>query len=157
MRIFDCFLFFNELELLELRLMTPNDVVDYFVLVEADKTHTGNTKDFVFDKNKHRYQKYLNKIIHIKVEHTPALDRSTDAWAIENFQRSCISRGLTSATDEDKVITSDVDEIPNPETLERLKGSDHPVTLRQHLFYYYVNCYSGRGWNGSIVTPMKHM
>ncbi len=157
MRIFDCFLFFNELELLELRLMTLVPVVDYFVLVEADRTHTGNLKGFIFEQNKHRYQPYLNKIIYIKVEDTPLLDRSADAWAIENFQRSCISRGLTASNDEDIVVISDVDELPNPRILEQLKGVDHPVTLRQHLFYYYVNCYSGRGWNGSIVTPVKQM
>ena len=157
MKIFDCVMFFNELELLELRLMTLNDVVDYFVLVEANRTHTGNTKDFLFEKNRNLYKKYLDKIIYVKVEDTPALDKSKDYWAIENFQRNCITRGLANAKDGDRVIISDLDEIPDPGKLTEVLDSNDPVAFNQYLFYYYVNCLSGRNWNGSIMTPFKNM
>lgn len=158
MKLFDCFLFFNELELLELRLMTLASVVDYFVLVEANRTFTGNKKDFIFEKNKDRYKKYLRNIIYIKVEDTPTLDTSKDVWAIEIFQRNCISRGLASAKDEDRVIISDVDEIPDPGNLIKVKDSNELVTFNQYLFYYFVNCVSvTRTWNGSVMAPFKHM
>lgn len=157
MKIFDCFLFFNELEILELRLMTLSDVVDYFVLVEANKTFTDNKKDFLFEKNKNLYKKYLDKIIHIKVDNVPLLDKSKNVWTIEEFQRNCIIRGLKNAKDEDRIIISDIDEIPDPDKLRQVKKSSYPVTFRQHLFYYYVNCMSTRNWNGSIITPFKNM
>ncbi|KKU88104.1 hypothetical protein A3A64_00810 [Candidatus Gottesmanbacteria bacterium RIFCSPLOWO2_01_FULL_48_11] len=157
MKIFDCFLFFNELELLELRLMTLHDVVDYFVLVEANKTFTDKPKDFLFEKNKKSYKKYLNKIIHVKVEDTPMLDRAKNAWAIEEWQRNCITRGLATAKDEDRVIVSDVDEIPDPDRVMQVKDSNTPVTFKQCLFYYFVNCWGGRDWNGSVMTPYKNM
>ncbi len=157
MKIFDCFLFFNELELLELRLMTLCDVVDFFVLVEANKSFTDNKKEFLFEKNKSRYKKYLDKIIYIKVEDTPILDKSKDVWAIQYFQRNCITRGLSKAKDEDRIIISDVDEIPDPEIILLVKDKDEPIAFGQYLFYYYVNCFSGRSWNGSIITPFKNM
>ena len=157
MKIFDCFLFFNELELLELRLMTLNKVVDYFVLVEADRTFTGNKKEFLFEKNKNKYKDYLDKIIHVKVENAPILDKSKNVWAIEHFQRNCITRGLSEVKDEDKIIISDVDEIPDPEIVLQVKDTDKPIAFGQYLFYYYVNCFSGRTWNGSIITPFKNM
>ena len=71
MKIFDCFCFLNELELLELRLMELYDTVDYFVISEANKTHAGNPKEFIFEKNKKRYKKYLDKIIYVKVTDLP--------------------------------------------------------------------------------------
>ena len=70
-KIYDGFLFFNELDLLDLRLNTLNDVVDYFVLVESSITHQGESKPFIFEENKQKYQKFLEKIIHIKVTNTP--------------------------------------------------------------------------------------
>lgn len=157
MKIFDCFLFFNELEILELRLMTLSDFVDYFVLVEANKTFTGNEKGVFFEKNRNLYKKYLDKIIYIKVEDIPTLDRSKNCWAIENFQRNCITRGLVNAKDEDRIILSDVDEIPDPYKVMQVKDSINPVTFNQYLFYYYVNCFGNRTWNGSIITPFKNM
>ena len=157
MKIFDCFLFFNELELLELRLMTLSDVVDYFVLVEANTTFTGNIKPFIFEKNRHLYKKYLDKIIYVKVEDTPPLDKSVDIWVIEKFQRDCITRGLKDAKDEDRIVVSDIDEIPDPSKLMQVKESIDPITFNQYLFYYYVNCLSSRYWNGPVIAPYKNM
>lgn len=158
MKIYDCFLFFNELELLELRLMTLSGVVDYFVLVEANKSFTGNTKAFLFEKNQRQFKKYLPRIIYIKVEDAPVLDESQDVWAMENFQRNCITRGLVNAKDEDKVIISDVDEIPDPAKIIQVLDSNDPVTFSHHLFYYFVNCLNARRkWNGSVMAPFKKM
>ena len=66
MKVYDCFTFFNELDLLELRLSELNSVVDYFVIVEADKKHNGERKDFLFEKNQDKYKKWRDKIIYIK-------------------------------------------------------------------------------------------
>ena len=71
MKIYDSFLFFNELDILEIRLNTLYDVVDHFILVESSVTHQGVSKPFIFDENKERFAKFLDKIIHIKVTDTP--------------------------------------------------------------------------------------
>lgn len=65
-KIYDCFPFFNELDILEIRLELLYDVVDYFVISECDYTFSGLKKPFFFEENKHRYDKYSDKIIHIK-------------------------------------------------------------------------------------------
>lgn len=67
MKTFDCFLFFNELDLLEIRFNILNDFVDYFVIVEASQTFQGENKEFIFEKNKKRFAKYEHKIIHFKI------------------------------------------------------------------------------------------
>lgn len=153
MKIYDCFKFFNELELLELRLLTLNDLVDYFVLVEANKTHTGNSKDFIFEQHKDEFSEYIDKIIYIKVEDLPDYTRD-NIWIAENFQRNCISRGLRNASPGDKIIISDADEIPNPHTIEKYIDSTIPVTMTQYLFYYYINCLQTSLWCGSILTTV---
>jgi len=136
--------------------MTLADIVDYFVLVEADVTFTGKKKEFEFEKNRSRYKKYLDRIIHIKVEDTPEPFKD-DVWAREYFQRNCIVRGLAKAKKEDRIIISDVDEIPDPDAILQVKDKNHPVTFNQYLFYYYVNCASNRSWNGSIISPFENM
>lgn len=152
MKIYDCFKFFNELELLDLRLMTLGDLVDYFVLVEANKTHTGHPKEFIFEQNKDRFAPYLDRIIYVQVEDLPDYSRD-DIWLAENFQRNCITRGLSNkAVPGDKIIVSDVDEIPNPAVLKHHLYSDGLVTMVQHLFYYYVNCLQRSPWRGSIMA-----
>lgn len=151
MKIFDCFTFFNEIELLDLRLMVLNDYVDYFVIVEANKTHTGKDKDFVFEKNKDIFSDYINKIIYIKVEDLPNYSR-TNIWIPENFQRSCIERGLLSAVTGDKIVVSDIDEIPNPKVFMQYLGTKEHIVLAQKLFYYYVNCLQRQVWTGAYVT-----
>lgn len=151
MKIFDCFKFFNELELLDLRLMVLNDLVDYFVIVESNKTHTGNKKEFIFEQNKDRFSDYMHKIVYVKVEDLPDYARD-NIWIAENFQRNCIVRGLGKASYGDKIIISDADEIPNPTTVLKYIDVVTPVTMIQHLFYYYVNCLQGTPWTGSILA-----
>jgi len=151
MMIFDCFKFFNEFELIELRFMTLDSLVNYFVLVEANKTHTGKPKEFLFEKKKYKYAKYLDKIIYVKVEDLP--DYSIDdIWLAENFQRNCIMRGLEGVAKKgDKIIISDADEIPNSETIRGCLNLTNPVAMIQKLFYYYVNCLQNQPWWGSAL------
>jgi beta-1,4-mannosyl-glycoprotein beta-1,4-N-acetylglucosaminyltransferase len=155
MKIFDCFTFFNEIELLELRLMELYDFVDFFVIVEANKTHTGKEKEFIFEKNKNIFEKYLNKVIYVKVEDLPTYDIN-NIWIPENFQRNCILRGLHNIEIGDKVIVSDIDEIPNIETIKKVLNQNNPVTLIQDLFYYYVNCKQNCIWFGTIIGTYGH-
>ncbi|TWH45297.1 hypothetical protein [Sporomusa sp. KB1] len=129
MKVYDCFTFFNEFELLELRLNLLNNMVDYFVLVEANKTHKNSNKEFYFEKNKDRFADYLNKIIHIKVDDMPDYNPGNE-WILENYQRNCIARGLQNIDSEDIVFISDVDEIPNPNVLEELNSNKSHVVFK---------------------------
>lgn len=152
MKIFDCFKFFNELELLELRLMELYDFVDYFILVEANKTHTGKEKEFIYEKNKEKFSEYQDKIIHIRVRDLPDYKKN-DIWKAENFQRNCIMRGLEAfANPGDKILISDLDEIPKTETLKQHLSDPNWVTFTQSLFYYYVNCLQNEPWHGTIMA-----
>jgi len=159
MRVFDCFTFFNELELLEFRLNILYDHVDYFVIAEANKTHTGQDKDFVFEKNQKLFSKFLDKIIYVKVEDLPSYKESMKQqgmvdWAPENFQRNCLGRGLNECglVSSDKIMVSDLDEIPNPITMKANLHHAPWVTLRQNLYYYYINCQQKQVWDGTVIA-----
>jgi len=151
--IFDCFPFNNELELLELRFMELYDTVDYFVLSEANMTHTGEKKPYYFEENKERFSKYLDKVIHVKVDDMP-IPNKDNAWVAENYQRNAISRALDKmASPGDKILVSDADEIVNPETLKEHINDGGWVCFKQSLFYYYVNLENvNRKWGGTVMA-----
>ncbi|TCL36078.1 beta-1,4-mannosyl-glycoprotein beta-1,4-N-acetylglucosaminyltransferase [Anaerospora hongkongensis] len=125
-KIYDCFTFFNEFELLELRLNLLNNVVDYFVLVESNKTFKNENKEYYFEKNQDKFKDYLDKIIHIKVNDMPDYDPD-DEWRLEVYQRNCIMRGLNNTSPDDIVLISDVDEIPKPNILELLNKNKSDI------------------------------
>lgn len=156
MKVFDCFTFFNELELLDLRLMAMYDNVDYLILVEADKTHRGEPKEFIFELNKRKFEKYLDKLVYIKVKDLP-LHKGLGDWAAENFQRNCINRALDDlAVEDDIILVSDIDEIPNYNTVSEHFNEKEFVTLVHRLYYYYVNCSVSFPWYGPVMYKYKH-
>lgn len=138
MKIYDCFTFYNELELLELRFQELYEHVDHFVLVEANRTFQNNAKPFYFGENQYRFAKYMDKVIHVQVEDMPT---DTDAWGREAHQRNAIARGIVDANDDDIIIVSDLDEIIRPETVDDLKNDNHTQIwgLRMPLFYFKFN------------------
>lgn len=117
--IYDCFTFFNELELLELRLHELAPVVDKFVLVEATQTHSNKPKPLYYQENRSKFSAFHDRIIHVVVDDLPV---SHDAWVPENFQRNCIARGLTGCRPDDFVLISDLDEIPRATVVKRMTG-----------------------------------
>lgn len=140
MAVYDCFTFFNELELLDLRLNLLNNKVDYFVIVEMNRTQRGEKKEYIFEENKHKYKRYLNKIIHIKVDADLLINIENNIkdgsknWILENYQRNCIMRGLKNCNLEDIVMISDIDEIPNlPNTLNDIL--DQNVYIKRKKFW----------------------
>lgn len=156
-KIFDCFTFFNEKELLELRLMEYYDYVDYFVIVEATKTHTGKPHQPILNSLKPQLEKYWDKIIHIIVKDLP--DYSSDnIWTAENFQRNAIERGLNGiAKKGDAIFVSDCDEFWNVDKLNECIGCEYPKVFEQDLFYYWVNCKQNCKWNGTCYAPYGFM
>lgn len=122
MRVYDCFTFFNEIELLEIRLMLLGSCVDYFVIVEANKTLRGKEKDFFLVElceKSEIIQKYMNKIRYIQVEDMPNVI-GDNQWTLEHYQRNAILRGLTDCQDDDIIMISDLDELPNPMVIKNI-------------------------------------
>ena len=139
MKVYDCFTFFNELDLLEVRLEELYDAVDYFVIAEANMSHSGKPKDWVLEPNMKRFAKFADKIRYLQIEDFPVTDNS---WVREKFQRDALRRGLTDLEADDLVIISDLDEIPRAEIIELIKEDENlyeRYVLRVPLFRYKFN------------------
>ena len=137
MKIYDCFTFFNEFDLLELRLRELYDHVDYFVLVEGNKTFQNQEKPFYYDSMKYRYSQWRDKIIKVKLLDMP---ENTDPWGRERHQRDGIIRGLRTADSNDIIMIGDVDEIPRIETIHKLRESRQSIWgFRMPLFNFKFN------------------
>ena len=150
-KIIDCCLFYNEIGMLDYRINLLKEIVDYFIIVESNLTFSGNKKQVYF---KNRYTGI--KIIYILVEDFPYQTPSKDeVWKNEKFQRNCITRGLEQIelTEQDIIIISDVDEIPDPSVLSIIKKSYFKgiYSLEQDMYYYNLNCKLNILWYHSKV------
>lgn len=142
--VYDCFQFFNELDILKLRIQVMAPVVDYFVISEATETFSGIKKPLYYEENKALFSEFADKIIHIVVDDTP----QGGTHERDTFQKNAVGRGLRNCTDDDIIIFSDLDEIPNPEKVseviqlirENKEDARHKVFhMAQRLFYCYLN------------------
>ncbi|MCX4338443.1 MAG: glycosyltransferase [Lachnospiraceae bacterium] len=138
--IFDCIPFFNELDILKLRMQILAPIVDYFVLEESTVTFSGEPKEMVFAKNRELFAEFADKIRYVAVEDSPMEGVTTHER--DKYQKNQLIRALSDAKAEDIIIFSDVDEIPNPKTLERLIAQFEPgkiYHLVQRMFYCFLN------------------
>jgi hypothetical protein len=145
-KIVDCFIFYNEFDLLTYRLNLLNDVVDYFVLVESRHTHVGKEKPLYYNENKQLFERFNHKIIHVIVDDFPHKYpniniENSEQWINEKFQRNCISRGIDKLTlqSTDIITITDLDEIPKPSTLSNIKTNALSISINilEMDFYYY--------------------
>lgn len=137
--IYDCIPFFNELDILNLRLHILNPIVDKFVIEEATVTFSGQPKELCFEKNKAMFREFLPKIEYIVVDNSP-VDATTHLR--DKFQKNALIQGIAKAGDEDMILLSDVDEIPNPEAIKRIAEDFDPdkvYHLAQRMFYCFLN------------------
>ena len=154
MKIYDCFSYWDEDLLLNLRLNILDEFVDYFVIVEGNKTWQNNSKKLQF--NIEKFKNFKHKIIYIPVEDMPA---GKNPWIRESFKRNCILRGLKQAKNEDLIIISDLDEIPNPKLILNFDLSMRYAVFKQKHFYYKMNLQSQKNpfWFGSRVCIKKYL
>ena len=152
--IYDCFSYLDEDLLLNLRLNILNKYVDYFVIVEGNRTWQNNSKELKFDIKK--YEKFKDKIIYIKVTDLPD---GRDPYLRENHQRNSILKGLINSKDQDIIIISDLDEIPNPEVFKNFKKEMRFAVFKQNHFYYKFNLQSKNNpyWLGSRICLKKYL
>ena len=171
MKIFDCFMYFDEDVVLELRLNILDKFIDYFVIVESTFTHRGDKRKLKFNINK--FSKFKNKIIYLIYDIEPInikkiLDSDSEteksikyiynAAYRENGQRNFINEGLKNAQPDDLVLISDVDEIPNLENFDYKNFKEKIVIFKQDMFYYKFNLkMPDLIWSGSKGCKKKDL
>jgi beta-1,4-mannosyl-glycoprotein beta-1,4-N-acetylglucosaminyltransferase len=154
MKIYDCFSYWDEDLLLDVRLNILNNYVDFFVIVEGNRTWQNNHKKLKFNLN--NFPKFQNKIIYVPVEDMPDGD---NPYERENFQRNCILRGLDKSEEGDLIIISDLDEIPNPNLIKNFNKKMKYAVFKQKHYYYKFNLHSTINpyWHGSRICLKKFL
>lgn len=174
-KVIDCFMFFNELDILEKRLVYMDPYVDKFIIVESPTTHSGDEKPFYFEQNSDRFSKWKDKIIYIKTN--PLGDGFWDReknknripgeittgenwkrWEREGQQRFAIEEELYKFSDDDIIIYSDLDEIPDMTKVDLNNIGDEIYVCKQRLFRYsfdYMVETTGFDWYGTIICSNK--
>lgn len=149
--IIDCFMFFNELEILEIRLNALAPFVDQFVLVESRVNHRGNPKPLVFEQHKQRFQQF--NIKHIIMDGLPE-DFTGTTDEILAYHLNFLATGLTDVGPDDIILLADVDEIPD---LTHYTGGQGVFV--QQAYYYYLNYREDRTvhWRGTIALKMNSL
>tara|TARA_B100002051_G_C16602044_1_gene568573 strand:+ start:189 stop:995 length:807 start_codon:yes stop_codon:yes gene_type:complete len=158
MAIFDCFQYFNEDHIADLRFNTLDEFVDTFVIVESTVNHQGKPKKLHFDIGK--YKKFKNKINYIVVDDTPESIKKPHEGGeslVEQHQRNSIMKGLKNCSDDDLIILSDVDEIPDLNKLNEFNRNKYAV-FSQKMFMYKLNLLNlnENNWHGSKICLKKN-
>lgn len=138
--IYDCIPFFNELDILKLRMQILSPYVDKFVLEESTVTFSGETKPMIFAEHRDMFAEFEDKIIYVAVDNSPMSGVTTHER--DKFQKNQLIRGMGDCKPDDIVIFSDVDEIPNPKTLTAILENFDPSKiyhLAQRMFYCFLN------------------
>ncbi|MDB3903643.1 hypothetical protein N9297_02690 [Candidatus Pelagibacter sp.] len=171
MKIFDCFMYFDEEMVVDVRLNTLNEFVDYFVIVESRFTHKGDLRELKFNHKK--FEKFKDKIIYViddqiysRTEKIKPLDNEGEksrkyifnSMYRENGQRNLISKGLSGAGNEDLILISDVDEIPKLNNINLKIMNEKIILFKQDMFYYKFNLYlPGLIWTGTKACKKKYL
>ena len=171
MKIYDCFMYFDEEVVLDVRLNTLNEFVDYFVIVESNFTHKGDPRKLKFNHKK--FEKFKDKIIYIIDEETyPQTEEIKtedsegeksrkaifNAGYRENGQRNLITKGLEKANDEDLILISDVDEIPQLAGINFKNINEKIILFKQDMFYYKFNLWlPNLIWTGTKACKKKNL
>ncbi len=167
MKVFDCFTFFNELDLLEFRFKLLDKWVDYFVIAESNLTHSGQCKPYNFPKAKERFKAWQHKIIYLPIEQSreglvfeeqKKYNPGSAAWKLENEQRNALLEAAIYMEDTDLVLLGDLDEIPSPVAIIKAISSAKPEAFSMLFHYYFLNCQGARQdrwWKGCVAATAK--
>ena len=160
MAIYDCFQFFNEEHVLDLRLNILSEYVDFFVIVESTTDHQGNPKKLNFDEKK--FKKFSSKINYVVVDDTNDAIKMSHVGGeslVEQHQRNSIMKGLKKSKDEDLIILSDVDEIPDLKKIHQFNKRKKYAVFSQKMFNYKINLLNEteNNWHGSKICLKKNL
>lgn len=161
MKIYDCFTFFNELDLLEIRLNELNDVVDYFVLVESKRSFQNKQKSCYYLDNLDRFKQFNHKIIRLEV---PEIIFNDNIRTNEENCWNYIINGLSNVDNEDIVMVGALDEIPEKYILKKIINDNekYPICIFMKFYYYYLNTrfindYDKLYWHGTYITKYSFL
>ena len=171
MKIYDCFMYFDEELVIDTRLNYLNPYVDYFVIVESCYTHKGDRRELKFDintfkefKDKIIYKVYdlipnkIQKVSNEDNEDTKSYKYIMNALQRENGQRNYISEGIKEANEEDLILISDADEIPNLSNINLKKVNEKIILFKQDMFYYKFNLrLPNLKWTGTKACRKKDL
>ena len=160
MAIYDCFQYFNEDHMVDLRLNILNEHVDYFVISESTKTHQGQNKEISFDIKK--FSKFKHKLKFIVADYKEEINFTKHTGGespIEQHQRNSLIKGLKDASGDDLVILSDSDEIPDLTKLSEINKKKKFIAFSQKMFMYKLNLQNldESNWIGSKITKVKYL
>tara|TARA_B100000941_G_scaffold13442_1_gene8269 strand:+ start:214 stop:1014 length:801 start_codon:yes stop_codon:yes gene_type:complete len=160
MAIYDCFQYFNEDEMVDLRFNVLNDYVDYFIISESTRSHQGEIKKINFDVN--NFPKFKDKIKFIVAEYKEEIKFKNHIGGespVEQHQRNALIEGIKDASPEDFIILSDSDEIPDLTKLNEIKKNKKFIAFSQRMFMYKINLQNldESGWIGSKITKRKNL
>ena len=171
MKVYDCFMYYDEDTVVDIRLNCLDPYVDKFIIVESKFTHSGKKRNLLFDINK--FNHFKNKISYFVLDHEPngievVNDKDDEdlkshkyifnAIKRENYHRNYIVTGLKEADPEDIIMVSDADEIPNLEKLDLKKIKNKLIFFQQKIFYYKFNlCLNLENWVGTKVCKKKDL
>jgi beta-1,4-mannosyl-glycoprotein beta-1,4-N-acetylglucosaminyltransferase len=184
-RIICAFQFFNELDILKIKLEELNDVVDFFIISESNKTHSNKPKQLYFENNKDLFKKFKSKIIHQVLLDTPndyinlKNDSTKDArynhvidvvnnhthypkdqvsYGNDSYEKESLYQAMNFAKLDDMIILGDCDEIPKASKLQEIIDNfdDSQIYHMQHsMYYYYLNLRKNEPWHGNMVMTYK--
>ena len=157
MAIYDCFQYFNEDHIVEMRMNILDKYVDYFVISESTKTHQGKDKKLNFElKN---FKKFEKKIIYVEANYKDEeiFNHTGGESLVEQHQRNSIMKGIKDARNDDLIILSDVDEIPDLNKLNEFNKKNYAV-FSQKMFMYKLNFCNleENNWHGSKICLKKN-
>ena len=162
MKLIDCFMYFDDDLVLDIRLNTLNEHVDQFIIAEATLDHAGNDKKLNFDMNK--FTKFKHKINYLIIEDLPksvsALRKNWHpAHTRDQFQRNSLERGYKNFDDNDLIMISDVDEIPNPQKISEFKVENKYACFIQKNFQAKINNLNitEENWPGTKICQKKFL
>ena len=162
MKLVDCFMYFDEDLMTDIRLNVLNDQVDRFVIAEATMDHAGNKKNLNFDRNK--FKKFEKKIQYVIVDDLPKdVKRFKKNWSSahvrDQFQRNALERGYSDCSDEDLIMISDLDEIPRPEKIKEYNLRNKYACFVQKDFQLKLNLHNTTlpDWGGTKICQKKNL
>ena len=150
MKIFDCFIFNDENHILDIRLNELNKYVDFFIIVEFGQNHQGQTKGKKIDKK--LFNKFEEKIKYFYIE---KFEKNLSSWDRESFQRNQINKGLNNAKNDDIIMISDIDEIPNLKEINFSKIDEYVYAFSQIHSMYKLNLIRNEKWIGTKLCKKK--
>ncbi len=170
MKIYDCLMYYDEDDLLDLRFNILDKYVDKFVITESKFTHSGKIKKRNF--NPEKFKDFNKKIEYFFIEQEPENLKKINnndseneknnkkiynGLLRDNYQRECLSQGIKKLNDEDIILISDLDEIPNLEKANFEKIDKKIFLFQQKMFYYKLNLlYPKLLWNGTKACKKKY-